>query len=55
MAVRGEGFSYYLGCLDTLNIFWGCFLSFLKERILGPLLQLDAGTTISFWEMLYLF
>ena len=36
--VRGEGFSYSFGYRDTLNIFWGSFLSFLRKRIFGPLL-----------------
>ena len=36
--VRGELFSLSLGCRDTLNIFLGCFLSFLREHICGPLL-----------------
>ena len=36
--VRGELFSLSLGCRDTLNIFLGCFLSFLREHICGALL-----------------
>ena len=36
--VGGELFSLSLGCRDTLNIFLGCFLSFLRECICGPLL-----------------
>ena len=36
--MRGEYFLEYLWCLDTLNIFLGCSLSFLRERIFGPFL-----------------
>ena len=31
IVMRGELFSLSLGCRDTLNIFWGCFLSFLRS------------------------
>ena len=36
--VRGEYFPEYLWFLDTLNIFLGCSLSFLRECIFGPFL-----------------
>ena len=34
--VRGEFLSLSVWYCDTLNFFWGCFLSFLRKRIYGP-------------------
>ena len=40
-----------LGCRDTLNIVWGCFLSFLRSVSAALFtLCLDAGTIISFFR-----
>ena len=40
-----------LGCRDTFNIFWGCFLSFLRSVFAALFtLCLDTGTIISFFR-----